>query len=319
MEIKEIIEKISTYGEFFPKEAVEEAIKRKEEIIPELYKILESAIKNGEESDSDDEDYNYTGSVYAMFLLAYFRDKKSFPLISKFILSPPKNDNLFADDLLWDFYPAIIVSVFNADFAFVNSVVENTDNADFTRIVFSEIYAILYLNNEIDRNTLLNAYKSFIKISDTEENLFKLNLLVSAADCYLKELLPDAEKYFTKKFSDKFMQMIAEDDSLKEIKDIFKKTEDEVLKESRDRIVNQKINNVVELLEEWYECYDEESVYDDYDENEDEDLDYEDDNDYEFDDDEEDVDSVKNSSSKIGRNDPCPCGSGKKYKKCCGS
>lgn len=23
-------------------------------------------------------------------------------------------------------------------------------------------------------------------------------------------------------------------------------------------------------------------------------------------------------SPKIGRNDPCPCGSGKKYKKCCG-
>lgn len=25
------------------------------------------------------------------------------------------------------------------------------------------------------------------------------------------------------------------------------------------------------------------------------------------------------SSSKVGRNDPCPCGSGKKYKKCCGA
>jgi SWIM/SEC-C metal-binding protein len=24
------------------------------------------------------------------------------------------------------------------------------------------------------------------------------------------------------------------------------------------------------------------------------------------------------TSQKIGRNDPCPCGSGKKYKKCCG-
>jgi len=22
--------------------------------------------------------------------------------------------------------------------------------------------------------------------------------------------------------------------------------------------------------------------------------------------------------AKVGRNDPCPCGSGKKYKKCCG-
>ncbi|MDD5604257.1 MAG: SEC-C metal-binding domain-containing protein, partial [Eubacteriales bacterium] len=26
---------------------------------------------------------------------------------------------------------------------------------------------------------------------------------------------------------------------------------------------------------------------------------------------------VKNA--KVGRNDPCPCGSGKKYKKCCGA
>jgi uncharacterized protein len=26
----------------------------------------------------------------------------------------------------------------------------------------------------------------------------------------------------------------------------------------------------------------------------------------------------RSSASKVGRNDPCPCGSGKKYKKCCG-
>ncbi len=26
----------------------------------------------------------------------------------------------------------------------------------------------------------------------------------------------------------------------------------------------------------------------------------------------------KRVEKKIGRNDPCPCGSGKKYKKCCG-
>jgi len=28
--------------------------------------------------------------------------------------------------------------------------------------------------------------------------------------------------------------------------------------------------------------------------------------------------SVRLASPKVGRNDPCPCGSGKKYKKCCG-
>ncbi len=26
---------------------------------------------------------------------------------------------------------------------------------------------------------------------------------------------------------------------------------------------------------------------------------------------------VKKEAKKVGRNDPCPCGSGKKYKKCC--
>ena len=28
---------------------------------------------------------------------------------------------------------------------------------------------------------------------------------------------------------------------------------------------------------------------------------------------------VKKVAVKVGRNDPCPCGSGKKYKKCCGA
>src|SRR6266498_2969929 len=30
------------------------------------------------------------------------------------------------------------------------------------------------------------------------------------------------------------------------------------------------------------------------------------------------VQQVVRSGAKVGRNDPCPCGSGKKYKKCCG-
>ncbi|MFT9447432.1 SEC-C metal-binding domain-containing protein [Gluconobacter japonicus] len=28
--------------------------------------------------------------------------------------------------------------------------------------------------------------------------------------------------------------------------------------------------------------------------------------------------NVPAMSTKVGRNEPCPCGSGKKYKKCCG-
>jgi SEC-C motif-containing protein len=31
------------------------------------------------------------------------------------------------------------------------------------------------------------------------------------------------------------------------------------------------------------------------------------------------VEQVRRNQPKVGRNDPCPCGSGKKYKKCCGA
>lgn len=54
---------------------------------------------------------------------------------------------------------------------------------------------------------------------------------------------------------------------------------------------------------------------------EDEDEEWEDDDDYEedFDDDYEEkrLQPIRNDQERIGRNDPCPCGSGKKYKKCC--
>jgi preprotein translocase subunit SecA len=30
------------------------------------------------------------------------------------------------------------------------------------------------------------------------------------------------------------------------------------------------------------------------------------------------VQQRRNTGNKVGRNDPCPCGSGKKFKKCCG-
>jgi hypothetical protein len=30
------------------------------------------------------------------------------------------------------------------------------------------------------------------------------------------------------------------------------------------------------------------------------------------------LETVVKNQPKVGRNDPCPCGSGKKYKKCCG-
>jgi len=61
----------------------------------------------------------------------------------------------------------------------------------------------------------------------------------------------------------------------------------------------------------------------DEDENDEDDFDEDEDYDEDFDEDEEEEDLPKRQytyvkANKVGRNDPCPCGSGKKYKNCCG-
>lgn len=66
--------------------------------------------------------------------------------------------------------------------------------------------------------------------------------------------------------------------------------------------------------------------YDDFEEDDDEyDDEYDDDDEYEYDDDDDDIlrpivlqPPMAASSGKVGRNAPCPCGSGKKFKYCCG-
>jgi hypothetical protein len=69
-----------------------------------------------------------------------------------------------------------------------------------------------------------------------------------------------------------------------------------------------------------YQFYDD----DEYDDDDDDDEDfYDDDDDEDFYDDDEDYDDRRNPGTyvreeKIGRNEPCPCGNGRKHKNCCG-
>ena len=61
---------------------------------------------------------------------------------------------------------------------------------------------------------------------------------------------------------------------------------------------------------------------DDFDDEDDIDANDEDDEDEYEDEDEDDIwdtplEPIRRETPKIGRNDPCPCGSKKKYKRCC--
>ena len=71
MELNEIIEQLKYYTEDLPKEALKNAIKNKEKMIPELLKMLEYTKENLEKIFNEEDEF--FGYIYAYFLLHFLK------------------------------------------------------------------------------------------------------------------------------------------------------------------------------------------------------------------------------------------------------
>jgi hypothetical protein len=86
MEIPEILQNLESSPEEFPREAVEKAIAHRDDIIPELLRILEevAASPAGWTERQD-------GYIFAMYLLAKFRERRAYPLLLRDCLCPRRS------------------------------------------------------------------------------------------------------------------------------------------------------------------------------------------------------------------------------------
>ena len=78
METDEILRKLDRSTGTFEQAAVEAAVLRREEITPELLRILEETVERAEQLDAEDD---FIGHLYAMFLLAQFRETRAYELV----------------------------------------------------------------------------------------------------------------------------------------------------------------------------------------------------------------------------------------------
>lgn len=76
MEIAEILHEFEWFSGSFPQAAVEAAVARREEITPELLRILEDTIDRAAQLDAQGP---YIAHLFAMFLLAQFRRNEPCP------------------------------------------------------------------------------------------------------------------------------------------------------------------------------------------------------------------------------------------------
>lgn len=283
----------------FPREILLQAIEQKDETIPELLEILE---RTCEDAENLAEEGDYFAHIYALYLLAQFREHRAFPLICSLLTKPYEILDKLLGDMITEGLPSILASVFDGDLKPLQNIIENEEIDEFIRS--SVLYPLIILVGQgiVRRDEIATYFQHLFHGGLKREYSFVWDALAGCCyHLYPEELINDIELAYDEGLIDPTST------SYKEIKDQLDKGKETVLRELSDNQFYQLINDTISELKDWA-CFNENK-------NEVDQLFREDANFYES--------IIKKQEPyrvehKIGRNDPCPCGSGKKYKKCCG-
>jgi len=297
LEMDSILRELEQNGGYFPREAVEEAIRRREEITPHLMRALQKAAEGP--VDSKEEEASFL-PLYAMFLLAQFRDRRAYPLIIDLCKLPRESLDGLIGDTITEGLPRIIASVFDGDTALIKSVIENSSIDEYVRGSAIRSLCILVYEGVLARADVIAYFTELFRGRLDKEYSHVWDVLASeAVDLYAKTLAEDIRGAFEKGLLwTGYMQP-------NEVDRAFAMQEEAVLDRSKKRH-DGLIYDVVKEMH-WWACFNPGKVSRPKLEG----L-------FRTPAGRDNPGCAVKSQPKVGRNAPCPCGSGKKYKRCCG-
>ena len=310
--VSEILEELENNHGMFPESAVRAAVARREELAPRLLRILEETCERAEELAEDDD---YIAHIYAMFLLAQFRDTRAYPLIIRFAHLPGNLPHDLTGDLITEQFCKILASVCGGDIGPIQSLIEDPSAEEYVRSAGLRALNVLVQVGTLRREEVVAYHQRLFSGSLEREVSYVWDSLVCCAiDLHPGEVLGDIRQACREGLVEPFSI------SLEEVEQAARRSVEAVMAELGEHDGGLVEDTVDEM--EWWACFHPESD-DEWDQDEDRD-------------DDEDWDSLPpepyvhedweplppetyvRPEPKIGRNEPCPCGSGKKYKKCCG-
>jgi uncharacterized protein YecA (UPF0149 family) len=189
----------------------------------------------------------------------------------------------------------------------IEQIISCEDANEYVRWAAAGTYLFLVRDGKMTRDEALSRLKHQLIKALKVKSIPLIEFLVSALCQYSPH---EAEAEIRQAFEEDLVDEITIE--IEEIEESLKQGE-EYFQEALSRCRPTGIEDTIEELSKWYSFSTEESapfypnapeMVDDWDADH---WDYR-----------GDFDTIRNLDPKIGRNDPCRCGSGKKYKKCCG-
>jgi hypothetical protein len=302
METAEILRQFERATGKFAQAAVEAAVARREEVAPQPLRILEETVDRAAEIDAEGD---FMAHLYAMFLLAQFRETRAYPLVVRFGALPGELLDSLCGDFITEDLGQVLASVCGGELAGIQSLIENDDTDEWVRGAALSGLVTLVAAGQKSRDEIVNYFTGLFRGKLVRQWSHVWDTLVSySSDLYPEELLDDIERAYEDGLVDP--GYIGFDDVKRD------------LALGKNRILARLAENPHRRLVEdtvaemgWWACFREDSQ----------------------------IRAkgpaqssaksnlspaagaspIKRAMPKTGRNEPCPCGSGKKYKKCCGA
>ena len=298
METAEILQQFERATGKFARAADEAAVARREEITPELLRVLEETVERAPQLDAEGD---YMAHLYAMFLLAQFRETRAYPLVVRFASLP--GDILYAlcSDFITEDLGQVLASVCGGDLAGIQSLIEGEATDEWVRGAALSSLVTLVAAGQKSRDEIVSYFAGLFRGKLVRKWSHAWDTLVSySSDLYPEELLDDIKQAYEDGLvdpgyirfenvkrdlavgKDRILARLADDPHRRLVEDTVAEMgwwacfREDRAKNSDRAALNSKLNPAVSS-------------------------------------------QMRRATPKTGRNEPCPCGSGKKYKKCCGA
>jgi hypothetical protein len=276
-------------GEGLPTEAIRAATADRTMVAP----LLLEAIDRYEPTSEVEEN----GLFIAFHLLGQWREQSAYRPLARFLRRP--DVEFILGDATTETSHRIMANVFDGDPRPIYDIIQDSNADEFVRARIFDTLVILVFRGELDRTAVADFLRSaFDDLQPRERSAVWDGFQRAVARLALTELEPLVREAFRRGFIDETMTR------LNEFEDDLKRACAGHPVQPWQRTEYEAFGDVIDELADWTGFKPQQPW------------------DHSADDWRPDPDPwpgmpARNPFRNIGRNDPCPCGSGKKFKKCC--
>ena len=281
-----------------PLEELESADAHRGVLVQPLLQVLERCVTDPDLASEEEAQL----FCYALYLLAKWRETRAYRLVVRWFSLPDAAATRLSGDVLPQDGARILAAVCDGDLEPIKQLVLNRDVDDFSRGVAVAALALLAVWAEVPRDTILDYFAWLAREGLERQPGYVWGALAAeSADIEALAVFPDLRRAYDEGFIDP--QVIGRS----ELDEVEASPRGDEFERMRDR--HPPIDDVAGATS-WWARFEKRASSQRAEE-----LaalaaagDFGDDGPVE----------PYRAPVKVGRNEPCPCGSGKKYKKCCG-